>query len=465
MSIDDPGEYIDGVAPIAGPVRIKYLYNVGCIENSLPVGAPPARSGAEADIVIVDAQNNIVLNTTAGIAQYSASDWTADYKIYEWVTARATCRLVAHVSWLAGDADTRNYSRYLAPENATLDARAVHKLPKRVLSISVRQKNGELVDGPYRGDLVFRNGYNTTLEAENPTINNFRINTRINIAAEAGSGVGYYPVCDAIVDEETSEIIPQPVRRINGVNGDEYGDFLLSATDCLYVRRPTTSPAEGTIVPSTTAQLQIGADCGPCCKCEEFVSVANYMNTIQNKYKEVGRRAAVAQQTHAENVDKWLEKIRCAANNPLKLTLTPQACPVIDAVMMICNPCDTCLPGVPLTLTVDQPAELVPGHTGLYAKDINGRPAPITTTTSVNYLGNQTTSFTVDMPPVGGGGTAYLTMRLKFERKPLVVNGTLTADLLTGCENFTAPSARQPASASATTALYCNDAGETTRPS
>ena len=80
LAYDDAGEYDPQVTPAAHPLRIKYLYGAGCIENTPPAGFPTTAHAA--DIVIVDANERVILDTTAGAVTFNAQDWSADYRIY-----------------------------------------------------------------------------------------------------------------------------------------------------------------------------------------------------------------------------------------------------------------------------------------------------------------------------------------------------------------------------------------------
>lgn len=472
LAYDDRGEYAVDRPKVVLPLRIKHLYNVGCTPNDLPAGAPTPRAG-HADIVVVDANDVEVFNTTTGVQAESVHEWNTDYKVYEWKTTTGTCRLVAHTNWKTGEPDAVQYSRYITPVSGQLDARAVYKMPRRLLSLSTRARSGTAVHGPYTGKITFRNSYNTTLVPAATTNNNYLTKTNITIAAVAGSGLGYYPECGSGFDEDNNPL-PQPIRRINGVGAATGGDFVLAGNDCLYVRRPTNQVGT-TIVPSTTAQQKIGADCTPCCECDDYVTTALYMNSVQSRYSLIGERVTGIKLIHEQNIERWQDKRACSLTTPLKLILVPQGCPYMDIVAMVCNPCDTCLSGSQLTLVLEPvetltsiSAELICGYTALFAPGINGRPTPID-------LAQNSTNITATfkMPAVNPGASAYLKFRLKFSpRRSYAVKGTLTgvldepagAPILGGCTEETPEEERLVASAIATQALYCDEAGETDMP-
>jgi hypothetical protein len=474
VAFDDPAVSVAGTAERNTPYRVKYLYNVGCNPNALPAGAPTPR-GAEADIVIVDINNNTVFDTTAAAeVDYTKTQWNTDYTLYKWTISTGTCQLVAHTNWKTGEPAPRHYDRYIAPENGTLDARAVYKLPKRLLSLRVKQRSGTEVFGPYIGNVVFKNGYNTEI-VTTPSTANYLKNTEVRLSAVAGSGAGYYPVCGDGFDQSTGQPTPQPIRTINGAAANAAGDFLLSASDCLYLRRPTVRPTADILYPDPVHQQQMGADCPPCCECDDYVATALYMNSVSSRYQLIGTRVENIKDIHELNIDRWLDKRDCALAKPLKLIFVPQGCPFMDVVAMICNPCGSCLSGSTLQLTltpVNPPsavtAELVCGYTALFAPGISGQSVGIDVVTS-----NSITTATFKMPSINSGASAYLKFRLKFSpRLNFAVKGTLTGTLdapagmplKTGCDNETPEVDRIVAVAEMTRALYCDDNGDTDMP-
>ena len=125
LSYDDAGEYTPAVSPAQHPLRIKYLYGIGCVNNT-PAGDFPEPVHA-ADIVVVDANDRVIFDTNNEETTFAAAAWSADYRIYEWKNSGAVCRVVAYTTWPTddnqlGDEDTpRNYNKYLKPVNAKLD--------------------------------------------------------------------------------------------------------------------------------------------------------------------------------------------------------------------------------------------------------------------------------------------------------------------------------------------------------
>lgn len=477
LSFDDPGEY-GTVAKIVPPLRIKYLYNIGCEENTQPTDFPAPRDLQKADIRIVDANNQTVLDTFTGDVEYSTQAWGNDYRIYNWRKKNQVCSLLAYTTWspdndAANDSEPpkKHYPKYLAPVNAQLDARATYKMPKRLRSISVKSgPNCATICGPFAGPIVFKNGRNTTIAAADTTVNNFRVNTALTFSAVAGSGAGKYSSCP-----DTS-IVTQPIKTINGIKADN-GSFVIAATDCLWAKKPTTKPAGAAyVIPKPGEQQQIGGNCGPCCECEDYAAAADYLNNVQSFYTEIGRRAENVKLRHEENVSDWIDQQTCSIN-PLKLLLVPQRCPYLDVLAMICNPCQECIPSsvvrVELQPSIAAQAELVIGKTAMYGvgedgRGINGRPWPITR----NVLSNNKTAFSITFPRIKGGANTYIQFRVKFSVKTqYIVSGTMTATELvsgdrvqTGCANSPTTVTRVNAVATKSEALYCTIDGKTEFP-
>lgn len=461
LSYDDLGEY-NSENKVVPPLRIKYLYNVGCEENEPPDNFLTPRCAACADILVVDSADTVVFDSTLPETDASISEWGSDYRIYAWKQKNQVCHLVAYTTWAETDDDKKHYAKYLAPLNAELDSRATYKIPKRLLTLSV--KNGPtVVATDIVGDVFFRNGYNTTIDRRETQNNNFRVNTPLVFAAEAGTGAGKYQNCDPDSDTQTV----RPIQRINGVQNKK-GDFLVSASDCLFARRPTNQ-TDDNLAPAAVVQQQIGADCPPCCSCSDYVDTALYMNQVQSQYVLIGARVNDVKLYHEQNVARWRDQRECSVN-PLKLLLVPQKCPYMDVVLMLCNPCQDCIFSSKLTLeltpTVYSPATLVCGYTALYSPGIYGRPVPVTETQTAT-----SSIFSAQFPTIGSGASAYLKFRVKFEqREQYTINGELRAVLnadetpvLTGCDD-TPESERQPAVALRSETLYCTPEGLTERP-
>ncbi len=488
LAYDDAGEYDSAIPRAVHPLRIKYLYGAGCVANTpAPEFPPPANA---VDIVVVDANNTIILDTTTQTLEFNVQSWSTDYRICEWKTNRAVCRLVLYTTWpdddngQTDDDTRRNYAEYLTPVSAQLDERAVYKMPKRLLSLAVR--TGQTVTPHYKGAFKFTNGYNTEITIPGAETNNFRNITKVNFSAVAGSGLGRYGNCPGGV--------AVPITKINGVTGNA-GDFRLAATDCLWARRPVT--IEDTAVnPSTTAHQQIGADCQPCCGCDDYAATAKYMNETSYRYKLIGQRADKVRTEHENNINRWVDQRSCSVQRPLRLFMVPQRCPYMDVVMMLCNPCETCIEPTRLTLTLSVAGDFVVadpetqtsvaikpelecGYTTMYAPGVRAGAVGIT-------VGGNGFQYSAVFPQLTPGSSAYVQFRLKFNqydpaqpdskndraRGPYLVTGTLTGaylsdnqPVLTNCgQNIADDLPPLAAAAETTQSLHCDAEGKTEAP-
>jgi hypothetical protein len=465
LAYDDPHFYRAAIPERVHPLRIKWLYGVGCEAASAPGWAPTPVHAA--DIIVVDAEENVVFDSTQLIAargdpEYSSfrqRSWGDDYEIYEWIGSEAVCRLVVYKTWPPSSSTAiddewarRNWPVHLAPENAVLDERAVYKLPRRLRSLRVGATPTGLAFR--QTGVVLAEGHNMEITAAAPGRVGARRNTNITLAVIPGTGTGKYEDCPE--DEPTS-----PILQINGVSPREGGDFLLSGADCIYIRQPTELVGDRArpLRVGGSAALAINTDCPACCDCPDYAAVALYMNRVAALYAGVGQQAHQAKLLHEGNIDRWVEQRDCRLQRPLRVLMTPQNCPTVDVVIMYCNQCQQCAEDVSLAVSFSafpapETVEVVCGYTTLTAPGYPG----------VNYkLQGTYPNFTAQLPPIDVGNSAYVKFRLRFLPKtaPYAVTATLTGTdagdaVRAGCE-LTNPSA----SATTTVTLKCSATGET----
>lgn len=370
LAYDDSAAYDPAETPKKHPLRIVTLSGAGCLAST-------------ANIKIVDAHNTVVFDSaTAPSLTRSVVDWSADYKIYEWRTPGppnpVVCRIVVYKTWPQTDksepagADStsaKTYEATIVPASAVIDERAVHRMPKRLFSLNVR--NANITTNKFSGNIVLKNGYNTEISATPATISNFRQTAQIKISGTPGSGLGKFFNCGAGNDDYAD------IVTINGVAPRDTGDFLLGAKDCLWVTRPTILTEENELVPSTTAGAKFGGDCQACCSCEDYANTALYMNQVAYRYQLIGQRAQEVYTQHETNVANW-SNFKCAVGEKLNMVTRTQQCGTIDFAITLCNTCDTCTPAA--TLLVE-----------LYVPPPEDRPVP--STGSYTALGPETGNY------------------------------------------------------------------------
>lgn len=364
LAYEDPSDYAD-VVPFQRPFSIGWLYGVGSGASSPPSWAPTPTHAA--DIVILDATGAVVFDSTQAVPQnnpelphydpypaYSSKAWGNNYFIYEWRTDTAVCRLVVYTTWSPDNTPPpQDYATNIAPANGVLDERVCYRMPKRVKSLLV------VLDQLQRTAVEWVEGYNIKLTDLGPSNTPGGRNVRqIQIDASPGEGQGIFPDCVTP---------PRVLRTINGVGPNAAGDFLLGATNCYWVRQPTTLISSEPRITRPTVeidpaspQLQLGNDCSPCCTCDEFIDSALLLNQRQSQYVDVVNIVQDDILLYNDNVQRWETQQTCRETTPLRLTLQPQNCPGLDVAAQFCNQTDKCLTNVTLTVRT----QAIPGIAG-----------------------------------------------------------------------------------------------------
>jgi len=336
LNYEDPYDYAEADEPYELPFRIAYLYGVGCEDDvSHPAFAPDPVH--EADILIFDAQDRVVFDSTTG--DLTKQVWNECLTVYEWETADSVCRIVAHTAWQPdSELEPEQIQIRLIPESAILDPRVIRRQPKKVRKLIVNDE--DLI-----GDIELHWGFNieyTDVAPINQTTgllqqvrqlantgSNLRAGFQFTIDGTPGGGLGLYPGCDDI----------DPVlRRINGVTGNEYGDFLLAPEQCYWIERPstiaTTSPRTLTVTPNT---LQFHNNCRPCCECDDFVEVKKAIDSLFNSWRELGQTAEEIRDLYSGNRSRWISQKECRETRPQKLILEPMCGGYIGLGYSFCN--------------------------------------------------------------------------------------------------------------------------------
>jgi len=460
LSYDDPGDY-GAPNQAEPPLRIKYLYGVGTNDNTHAASFFDSVAHA-ADILIVDNADRVVFNSVTA-DNFSSTPWGTDYHLYSWGGDTATCSLLVYTTWPENDDEMRQYDKRLAPTRAIIDPRATYRLPKHVKSLRVETDGTRL-----GGHVNFKNGFNTEITNDGTTTVDYVVNTNVTLAATAGIGEGKYDTCG---DESATQ--DKAITTINNVGGLR-GDFLIGATDCLWARKQTIPLDDGygpAPADESNGHIMMGGDCQECCKCSDYVDLALKINQFQSQYVNIGARVKDIKDYHEQNIQNWVDERDCGTQRPLRLLLVAQRCPYMDVVLMVCNPCTTCLFSNTLQVAltpsgVSAHAELVTGYTALFSSTVNGRPVAVTRATD-----GASTVFTVQFPVIKPSDSAYIRFRVKFDVKnEYAVSGLLTGTLtdgspiLTGCDIDEDQAARTNAEATATQSLYCDVDGNTVYP-
>lgn len=486
MSFDQPSDYYDG-APFRLPFRIYWLSGFGTVPPDFPIpvqdntgswssvcASSSSMSSSmsittldclplpkhDHDIIVVDADDRVVFDSTSDpLITHEARDWGDRLKIVVWRhPTDQFVSLVYHTAWNPNDfPEPREYSTYFFPNAATLDERAVERLPKRLRSLTV------VLDNLRKTAVNFVAGYNMNLvtgETLEPT--GKRRSTKVTFNAAPGAGLGVFPDC-------TPDTLK--LNAVNGVKPTTHGDFFLAATDCYWIRQPTrvvavnrrmTFPEIGlspgniptlgmpdTLAGTTKAaagwpnnddpryaHLQFGSDCEPCCDCPDYVAVAQYMNRVRDTYQTTGKKLEGARDLYHMNRERWLASLDCVNQRPLRLRLLPQLCPFLDVAVQLCNQTGACLVDVELkvgftTSPVGGTGVIVPGFTFITgARTKTGGTAGVT---DRYQMGGDWPEYTAFFDTVQPGQSVYARFRLRFDNCgmdgsiPYAVTGNLSA--------------------------------------
>lgn len=456
LAYDDPADYHEAVQPFVPPFRIAWLYGFGCRPAAPPPWAPTPTHVA--DVLIIDATGRTVFDSTLAVsstlspeAGFAMKDWGDRLRIYEWITDSAVCRIVVHTKW---DPDLspapRDYPIHLIPLVATLDERAVERMPKRVKSLTA------ILDRTTRTPVDFVAGYNMQLAHAGPvTTVGGRVTQQISWHAVAGAGLGIYPGCNTE---------PLLVRQINGVRPTPSGDFYMAATDCYWIRQPVeivsdaprlTLP-QSVLHPAWASQLQLGADCKPCCDCSDYLNVATYMNKVQGQYVIIGQAAESARDTYNDVRTQWLSQGDCYLQRPIRIAMQPQTCPFLDVAVQYCNHTGSCQRDLRLFIHFNWQTEIygfvrpVPGYA--WIRGLTRIPGRTTSIVERLTLQGEFGRYYIDWPEVEPGETAWAQFRLEFPNwgcsnkpgtppyddcRPVTVEGCVTGQI--GEDQITVP--------------------------
>lgn len=319
--------YIDNTNQFTPPFHIHYLYGFGGDSVSVPI--TPAHTH---DAEIRDSQGLVVFDSLVA-TDFKSEDWAGIRRILEWTdSAGQILRIVYHTEFGLND-DVRTYDEYIEPTSAQLDGRVPYQLPKRVTSLRVG------LNTISSGNVVFQNGFNTTVEADTPAVTDgTRRETDITIAAEAGSGEGRFgPGCEEGEDSA--------IRRVNGVGPNTRGNLILDASECYRVERPIQSvlqPSPRQLQIRDNA-LQLFNDCGPCCECDDFIAVWEAIRGLRDRYANLVARAQAARDQYHDNRERYVKSLECRLNDRLRLILEPICPDEVGVAAGWCNNSDTCL--------------------------------------------------------------------------------------------------------------------------
>ena len=443
----DDGEIARPTVNVADAVNVRPL-SIATPATAIPspiVRGPYPPITNAVDLRIRDANDAVIFDSTTA-TYYRAVNFGERLRIHEWRNADAVCRVVQHTAFEDVE-DFKTFPTRIMPESSVLDERTVHLLPKRLNSVraaSVTTSEAIRLRGGYNVNLF--SGVDPRPQLLEPNITPVlqpgqeaatapgeRFRTRITISADPGDGDGRFKKC-----LETD----LPIRTINNVPPDEYGNFILTATNCYWMRRPAdiaNGVAKFSLVdnevpvggPSgqgstnTASTLQIGNDCTPCCECADYMNVYKGVTSVHNTYAKIGKTAAATRDTYKDAITRWNEQKTCRAASPTRVVMaaTPSGTNLLlDVAVSLCNTSDDC---VTASSTLAFTASCSPG--GGSGGGSIGSPSPanpdncnVAITTSSNpqrqpyQLSGTWPNYTVNWGSVDPGQSVNVRARLTF---------------------------------------------------
>ena len=325
-------QFVDNACEFVLPFRVQWLYGFGCYDVATPTTMPHAH-----DMLIVDANDTTVFDTTAVDVEYRERQWTSHQKILEWRTATAVL-LVTHATAWRDEADVVPLPNYLEPTDAVLDSRTLLQTPPQLTKLRV-------------GDATVSSTYVNLVAGNNvvltpTTVSAIRRKTALRIDVLPGRGTGRYPAgCDSVG--------PPAVRKIGGVGPDASQNFNLTVEQggCYTVER--TVYDEIAAESETRARrvqvangLMLAGNCEPCCDCPDYRAVYESLRQLVDKYRGVWDRLQIVRDTYEANRDRWLAQLACRESSSRLQIVAAAYCPCqVGITVGYCNQRETDIEG------------------------------------------------------------------------------------------------------------------------
>lgn len=303
------------------------------------------------DAKILDDTNAVVFEGSVS----SVVAWDANRFIGEVNVDDAVLRLVIHAPCF----DVMALNTWVTSTHA-LDARTYSKLPKRVRSLRVSLSE-------YQENIQIVAGYNIQLEQRATTATEgSRLKNQIYLDGVAGAGIGRLAGCDP---ED------QPLRLINQVGPDEFGNFSIEFSDCYRAQRQATVDY-GAATPTTTfassshrSSLRVFNDCRACADCSYFVRTYRGLKVMWDKYATIATAAEAVRDQLQENIDRWNAAADCRGTHLLQTVFTAEPECRFFVGAMYCNYSECCIAQPELRFT--------------FFRYVDGVPAAIPTTQNI----------------------------------------------------------------------------------
>lgn len=345
------------------PLRIAWMYGFGNVNVSPPAGWPsPTHTH---DLVVLDANNAIVFNSTTAI-RFTTEVWDNRLLILEWTNEHNVCRCSLHTEWTESDiidGQSRSYDNHIVPTRGELQADTWYKLPKRLLSLRVGLTQIK------KSSVTFAEGYNVKISqvvdlaaanvdlagisATKSLIEGTRLTKKILIESSPTAGLGVFPGC---VDEE------KVIRTINLVRSNVHQNFIYDSEGCIRTQRPvsltSTSPrifnysAAGLLTQAeASSAILVSNDCTNCCDCLYFAQTYQGLKRQWYLFKSTAINAEEVRDVYAKNKDRWIAQKQIREANMLRVRISLDGNCKIRWGIAFCNASKCCINNVTVYLT------------------------------------------------------------------------------------------------------------------
>ena len=281
--------------------------------------------------------------------------WDTDRYVAEIFVGEAVLRLVLH-------APCFNALPLNAWTNAVypLDARTYVRMPKRVRAIRIGLSE-------YQEAIDVVAGYNIELEQRAVTnTDGKRLRSQIFLDGVAGAGIGRLPGCDPE---------NQPLRLINKIGPDEFGNFNIDFSDCYRAQRNATvnygAETPTAVFASDTNRhgFKVFNDCKPCQDCSYFVRTYRGLKVLWDRFATIATSAENVRDQLVTNIDRWNAAADCRSEQSLQVIFTAEPECRFFAGAMYCNNSACCVTQPELRFT--------------FFRYVNGFPVAVATNSAI----------------------------------------------------------------------------------
>lgn len=350
---------LDGHAALFPPLRVAWvsgLHRALCLPG---VGTDSSHTPAhDVDVVVLDAHDNVVFDSTA-VTAFSSVDFGTSLRVHRWSEDQAACTMVQRVGWPIDVPPPADVPSSFSPHEAVLDARCHAIMSKRLRSLKFGGHGGRSIE------LVA--GYNSTLDDAQSVVAGRRRN-RVTFGLSPGAGEGRSPGCTDYIDSD--------IRTINGQGPDELGNVNISGDGCVTVRplsnvffiyqRGATRLA---VMPEVSA-IQFDDVCSPCCPCDFYVNTQTAIKRIWDLLAAASSGMNDAAIAGADIATRWDAAKACRESQTVSMNAITHDTRLVDVSGGICNHEAECLDNVELRFSITAAGGaigvLVPGSAMIY---------------------------------------------------------------------------------------------------